>query len=245
MNSRQSLAAGSATGPGAQAPDAPWTGESPRATHVVLRPVASPLPLGFLALAVATTAFAALQLGWVAPAQGRPVALGVLALTVPMQLLAAVMGFLARDPVAATGMGILSGTWGATCLATLTAPPGSASAGLGVILLLSGACLLVPGVSARAKVVPALVILTSAARFAVTGVAHINGGTGWMHAAGWVGIALGLLSGYAALALELEATEHRTVLPLGRRGPARQAVEGDLRDQLGDVANEPGVRQQL
>ena len=245
MSSSHTQEAGSGMGRSSQTSDAPWAGEGSRAAHVMLRPIASPLPLGFLALSVATTAFAALQLGWVAPAQGRPIALGVLALTVPMQLLAAVMGFLARDPVAATGMGILSGTWGATCLATLTAPPGSTSAGLGVILLLSGACLLVPGIAARSKAVPALVILTSAARFAVTGVAHIDGGIGWMHAAGWLGIALGLLSGYAALALELEATDHRTVLPLGRRGPAHQAVEGDLRDQLGDLANEPGVRQQL
>jgi hypothetical protein len=55
----------------------------------------------------------------------------VLATTVPLQLLAAVMGFLARDPVAATGMGILSGTLGAVSLATLTSAPGAAGEGLG------------------------------------------------------------------------------------------------------------------
>ena len=40
--------------------------------------------------------------------------------TVPLQLLASVVGFLCRDPVAATGMGILSGTWAVTGLATLS-----------------------------------------------------------------------------------------------------------------------------
>ncbi|UNX56619.1 hypothetical protein MF406_18405 (plasmid) [Georgenia sp. TF02-10] len=35
------------------------------ATRVVLRPLASPLPLGFLALAVATIAFASVQLSWI------------------------------------------------------------------------------------------------------------------------------------------------------------------------------------
>jgi uncharacterized protein len=215
------------------------------ATRVVLRPLASPLPLGFLALAVATVAFATVQLGWIPQSQGHTVALGVLVLTVPLQFLAAVMGFLARDPVAATGMGILSGTWAAACLATLTSPPGAASEGLGVILLMSAGCLLVPAAAARHKAIPALVILTSATRFAVTGIAEIDGGTTWMHAAGWVGIALAVLSVYAALALELEGSESRTVLPLGRTGASKKAVDSPLADQVEKVATEPGVRQQL
>jgi uncharacterized protein len=216
-----------------------------QSTHVLLRPLATPLPLGFLALAVATFAFATVQLSWIARSEGHTVALGVLVLTVPLQLLAAVMGFLARDPVAATGMGILSGTWGAVCLATLTSPPGAASAGLGVILLCSAACLLVPAVAAHSKLVAALVIATSAARFALTGIAEMDGGRSWMHAAGWLGVALAVLSAYAALALELEGSESRTVLPLGRRGAGNTALSGRLDDQVADVATEPGVRQQL
>jgi succinate-acetate transporter protein len=215
------------------------------ATRVVLRPLASPLPLGFLALAVATIAFASVQLSWIPQSQGRTVALGVLVLTVPLQLLAAVMGFLARDPVAATGMGILSGTWGAACLATLTSPPGAASDGLGVILLASATCLLIPAAAARSKAVPAMVIATSAARFALTGIAEIDGGQTWMHVAGWVGVALAVISGYAALALELEGSESRTVLPLGRTGRSSQALDGQLADQVRRIGTEPGVRQQL
>lgn len=215
------------------------------ATRVVLRPLATPLPLGFLALAVATVAFASVQLSWIPQSEGHTVALGVLVLTVPLQLLAAVMGFLARDPVAATGMGILSGTWGAACLATLSSPAGGASDGLGVILLASAVCMLVPAVAARTKLVPALVIATSAARFALTGIAEIDGGQTWMSVAGWVGIALAAISGYAALALELEGSESRTVLPLGRTGPSSRALDGQLDDQIRRVGTEPGVRQQL
>ncbi|OPG11457.1 hypothetical protein [Microbispora sp. GKU 823] len=41
--------------------------------RVVLRPMGSPLPLGFLGLALAMTAFAAMELGWVpAAGPGRP-----------------------------------------------------------------------------------------------------------------------------------------------------------------------------
>jgi succinate-acetate transporter protein len=73
------------------------------ATRVVLRPIATPLPLGFLALALATTVFSAVQLGWVRATEGRIAALTALAATVLLEAIASVVGFLARDPVAATG----------------------------------------------------------------------------------------------------------------------------------------------
>jgi hypothetical protein len=50
--------------------------------------MANPLPLGSLTLSVATFGFGALQLGWVTPAEGSTIALAVLVLTVPLQLLA-------------------------------------------------------------------------------------------------------------------------------------------------------------
>jgi uncharacterized protein len=213
--------------------------------QVVLRPIGTPLPLGFLGLFVATTAFSALQLAWLPAAQGSTVALAVLGLTVPVQLVACVFGFLARDPVAGTGMGVLAGTWAAAALATLTSPPGANSPGLGVVLLGSGAAMLVPAVAARAKLVPATVMLTSAVRYAVTGVAEISGSTAWLTAAGVTGLVLGALSLYAALALELESTEGRAVLPLLRRGSARLATHGTAEEQLEGVEQEPGVRRQL
>jgi len=201
-------------------------------TRVVLRPLATPLPLGFLALALATVCFSALQLGWVPPAEGRIAGLVAVSATVPLQLLASVMGFLARDPVAATGMGVLAGTWGVVGLATLTSPPGSTSKELGVLLITAGLCMLVPAVSAGAKLVPAAVMGTAALRFLVTGAYQLTGSAGWKATAGWVGLILGLLALYAALALELEGSHHRTVLPLGRRSPAEPAGEPGVRPQL-------------
>jgi len=200
--------------------------------RIVLRPVASSLPLGFLALALATVPFAAVQLGWVAPTEGRAVAIGAIAATVPLQLLASVFGFLARDVVAATGMGVLAGTWGTVGLVTLTSPPGGASPGLGVFLVTAGACMLVPAVSASAKLVPATVMTLAAVRFAVTGGYELTGSAGWEATAGWVGLLLGAVAVYAALALALESTQGRTVLPLGRRAPAEPSGEPGVRPQL-------------
>jgi len=204
----------------------------PGAPRVVLRPLATPLPLGFLALALATVPFSAVQLGWVLPTEIRIAGLAAVAATVPLQLLASVLSFRARDPVAGTGMGVLAGTWGVVGLATLTSPPGKTSQELGVFLITAGLCMLVPAVSAAAKLVPGAVMGLAAVRFLVTGGYEVSGTAGWKAAAGWVGLALGLLALYAALALELEGAQSRTILPLGRRGPI-------------DVALEPGIREQL
>jgi succinate-acetate transporter protein len=210
------------------------TSDFPAATRVVLRPLATPLPLGFLALVLATASFSAVQLGWVLPTEARVAGLTAVFATMPLQLLAAVMGFLARDPVAATGMGVLAGTWAVVGLTTLTSPPGATSRQLGVLLITAGLCMLVPAVSAGSKLVPAAVMGLAGIRFAVTGGYQLTGSAGWKVTAGWVGVALGLLALYAALALELEASHRRTILPVGRRGPGKPAI-----------SEEPGVRLQL
>jgi succinate-acetate transporter protein len=219
---------------------------APPATRVVLRPLATPLPLGFLALVLATVAFSALQLGWIPPTEGRVVALTALLATVPLQLLAAVIGFLARDPVAATGMGILSGTWAVVGYTTLTSPPGAVSDGLGVLLVTAGIAMLVPATSAvTSKLVPAAVMALAGVRFAVTGAYQLTGSGNWKGAAGWVGLALAAVALYAAVALELEGSTGRTVLPVGRLGQGRAADRGEGPLNAAELAKEAGVRPQL
>lgn len=94
---------------------------------VTLRPVGNPLPLGFLALAVTTTVFSAVQLGWLPAGQWTVAALTALLFAVPLQALAAVFGFLARDPVAGTGMGPGRSRAPRTCSQCLARPaPASA-----------------------------------------------------------------------------------------------------------------------
>jgi succinate-acetate transporter protein len=204
--------------------------------RVVLRPLGTPLPLGFLGLMVATAAFATVQLGWVAPDQGRFAGYAALLFTAPVQLLAAVLGFFARDPVAGTGMGVLSGTWAAYAVATLTSPPGALSPGVGVVLILAGVALLVPAAAATRKPVVAGVIALSALRFTLTGVAMTTGVHVWVVVAGWCGLLLAAASLYAALALELEGVQRREVLPLLRRGAGAREVAAH---------EEPGVRDEL
>jgi succinate-acetate transporter protein len=201
--------------------------------RIALRPIANPLPLGFLALAGGTLLVAGLQLEWLAPTDGQDAGLILIAFVFPLQLLASVFGFLARDVVAGTGMGLLAGTWLAIGLIRLTGEPGSTSDALGLFLLLAGTAMLVPAAAAAtAKIVPAIVLTTTALRFAATGAYELTAGDGWKTVAGVVGLALCALALYAALAMALEDALHRTVLWLGRRHVTDLESEAGVRDQL-------------
>jgi succinate-acetate transporter protein len=215
------------------------------ATRVFLRPIATPLPMGFLALAVATSVFGALQLGWIPPSQGHVAGLAALVLTAPLQLVASVLGYLARDPVTATGMAILSGTWAVLGLGTLLSPPGATSGGLGVLLLVSAAAMLIPALVGVSKLAAAGVMALTAVRFGVTGWYELTGTATAETTAGAVGIALAVLAFYAALALELEGAWRHTILPVGRTGLAAKAAHGEQVFDSAELAREPGVRPRL
>jgi uncharacterized protein len=218
-----------------------------QAARVVLRPIGNPLPLGFLALAGGTLLVSGLQLGWLAADQGHDVALILIAFVFPLQLVAAVFGYLGRDVVAGTGMGILAGTWLSIGLVTLTADkPGSTSDALGLFLLLAGAAMLIPAVAASTgKLAAAAVLFTTAGRFFVTGLYQLTGAGFWEDFAGIVGLALCAVALYAAAAMALEDARRKTILPLGRRGPGRESVGGDFQSQLALLEREAGVREQL
>jgi uncharacterized protein len=210
------------------------------AARIYLRPLGNPLPLGFLALAAATLLVSALQLEWISASEGRSVALILLAFVFPLQLLTSVLGFLARDIVAGTAMGLLSGTWLAVALVTLDSPPGSTSDALGLFLLVAGLAMLVPALAATGgKFAAAAVLATTAVRFATTGLYQLTASSAWADAAGVVGLLLCALAVYVALAMALEDARGETVLPLGRRG------KGRLDERPQDLEREAGVREQL
>jgi succinate-acetate transporter protein len=202
--------------------------------------------LGFFGLAAATFVMSGLQLGWVQPTEGKQVALCILAFTVPLQFTASLLGFLARDGVAATGMGLLSGIWAVVGLVTFTGRPGVTSDALGLFLLFAGIAMWAPASSAAtSKLVPALVLSTAGLRFLVTGVYQLTSNEIWEDTAGVIGLILACFAVYAAYAVEFEDVLQRSVLPLGRRGEGEMAMKGTYAHQIGNVTHEPGVRQQL
>jgi uncharacterized protein len=215
-------------------------------TRIVLRPIGSPLPLGILALVPAGILMGVLQLGGMPVTQTKTVALLMLGFVVPLQLIAAIFCFLARDTVAGTGLALFGGTWLATALALMSGQPGVRSQALGVFLLCVGGTMavLVSG-AAFGKVGPALVLVVGATRFIRTGLYELIGGSGLEHAAAIVGLALAAVALYSAVATEIEDVRGEAKLPIGRRHMAREALEAPFHRQLEGIEQEAGVRQQL
>jgi hypothetical protein len=216
-------------------------------TRIVLRPVASSLPLGFFAFGTGTILLTALELGWVPPAQGSTLMVLVLAFVAPLQALAGFFAFLARDSGAATALTMLGAAWAATALTVLRLPADGTSTSLGIFLVTLAAMMLVLSVGAlRSKPLLGVLLLLGACRFLLTALYEAAvGGTGLEQASGWLGIPLVAFSLYGGLALLLEDGAQHTVLPLGRRGRARTSLEGDLGRQLEQAESEPGIRRQL
>ena len=170
----------------------------------------------------------------------------VLAFVVPLEALSGVFAFLARDSGAATGLTTLSAAWLATSLTVLHGPPGALSPALSVFLLTLTALMLIMSVGAvTGKPLFGVLLLMGACRFALTGVYQATGSAGMERAAGWLGIPLAAFALYGGLALLLEESHQRMVLPLGRRGRARTSLEGRFAHQVHRAEQEPGVRRQL
>ncbi|WP_169775345.1 GPR1/FUN34/YaaH family transporter [Streptomonospora alba] len=215
--------------------------------RIGLRPIASPVPVGFVALAVATLMLSALQLGWLPDSERDHVSMVLITFAFPLQMLGCIFGFLGRDVVVGTAMGILGGTWLATAVVSLNSPPGVATTPtLGVLMLAVSVGLLVAAVgAAKGKLLAAAVLLTASARFALTGGYELAGTPLWATISGLAGVLLCVLAFYGALALLIEDISKRTILPVLRRGDGRASMRGNLGDQTSTIEREAGVREQL
>lgn len=189
---------------------------------------------------------ASLQVGWIAPAEGRLVAVALLGFAAAAQLVASIFGFLGRDAGVGTAMGQLALIWLVTSISMLSQPPGATSDALGMFLVFAGVSLLVTaGVTSLSKLIPAAIFALAAIRFLTTATYELGAGKRWEDLSGILGLALAALAIYAALASQLEDALGKPVLPLGRRGRAKVALEGSLLEQVKHTPNEAGVRTML
>ena len=216
------------------------------ASRVTLRPIASPLTLAFLALAVGTFILAGLQLSWIPAAQSPDIGLVLMVFVFPLQAASSVFGFLARDSIAGTGTGLLSATWLSVGVVTFTSPPGHTGGALGLLLIGAATALLVPATAGAAtKPLASLVITGVAVRFFLTAAYELSSAASWKYAAAAEGLLLAVLALYAGLAFELEDSRLHTVLPTFRRSTGHRAIAGSVRDELAGLHREAGVRKQL
>lgn len=214
--------------------------------RVMLRPIATSLPLGFFAFAVGTVLLTALELSWVPVGATSQIAILVLAFVAPLEAVSGLFAFLARDSGAATGLTTLSAGWVATAISLRLGPPGALSLPLAIFLLMLALVMLTMAVpSMSGKPLFGLLLVIGASRFALTGIYQAYGYVGVERVAGWVGVPLAVFALYGGLALLLEESYQRMVLPLGRRGRARSSLEGGFEHQVHETELEPGVRRQL
>ena len=214
--------------------------------RITVRPYGSVVPLGFFAFGIGMFLFAALDAPWVPPTQGKDIGLMLVAFVGPLELLAAVIAFLARDTMAGVALGLFAGSWLLTGFATMQAKPGTLSSAQGYFLI--AFCIAVGLLSLVAwlgQPLIAMLLTVSIVRAVLSAVYQLGGGRGWNHVAGWLALAIFCVAMYGGLAFLLEDSKGHAVLPLGRRGSSREAIEEGLDVQLAGLADEPGVRKHL
>jgi uncharacterized protein len=219
-----------------------------RAT-VTLSPIATPLPLTFVGLLLATTILSGLELGWIPKSELHEAGWALLAVPVPLQLIAAVFGFRGRSASAATGSSTLAAAWLGIALGLINAPPGAPtpSRAIGMLAFAVAAALVIPAVSDGygGSLLPAATLGIAAVRFLLTGITSLTGSGALRHATGAYGCAVAFVALYAALALELEGAMKRAVLPTLRRTTSASALVAPLQLQVERLENEAGVRKSL
>lgn len=220
--------------------------DPPTRPQIFLRPVATPLPVGMIALAVGSILLCGPQLKWVPVAQTHTIALCLVAFVVPLQLISFVISYLSRDEGTASALATLAGTWLAAGLVLNTSPPGHRSSALGLLLFGATAALLIPiVVTAASKPLISVVLLVTAARFLTSGLYEVHAGSTWRDVAGVIGIVVAVLAWYAAIAFALEAGHRRAIVPVFRRGGHASPDPSSNDDPFGPVDYDAAVRSQL
>lgn len=211
----------------------------------MLRPIGSGLPLGFFSFGIGMLLLACQTIGWIPVGEQRDVGLLLASFVFPLELVATVFAFLARDTLAATTLGLFTTSWLALGLAELTTPAGSTSVTLGIYLFgFSTAVLLLALLSTMGKPFFSALLGLAAVRMVIAGTYEVGGSKTLYHVAGGCALALAALAMYGGAALSLEDAGRRGVLPLFRRGQAEESFAG-YQAQLEQLEYEPGVRQQL
>jgi uncharacterized protein len=213
---------------------------------VFVRPLGSPIVLGFFAFAIGMFMLGVQSLHWVRGDEYSAVGIVLIAFVFPLELLASIVAYLARDTLAGTVLGLFSTSWLALGLFLVLSPPHELNHAVGFYLFVfSSVTLALALVAFVGKPLFGVLLLLSTARAILAGIHEFAGGQTLNGASGVVALALCGIAVYGGLALLIEDVLQETRLPTFRRGAARSALEGDLSGQLRRVDGEAGVRQQL
>src|SRR5438270_9290492 len=101
-------------------------------TRIVLRPIGSALPLGFFSFGIGMLLLGCSGIGWIPVTEQKDVGMVLVAFVFPLELVATVFAFLARDTLGATTLGLFTTSWLALGWADYSAAPGTKSVTLGI-----------------------------------------------------------------------------------------------------------------
>jgi succinate-acetate transporter protein len=176
-------------------------------------PGATPLPLTFLGLTIATTLYAGFETQVLPKADFHTVGWLVLAVPVPLQFVPAIWGLIRGELAAATASSVLGATWLGLAIATITGPVGAPGPSKAESLLVfAAAAALVVSMATEivdGKFVTAAVFVVAAWRFVLTGVSGLTHAQGWATTAGVAGFVLAGVAFAGAFFVELRSALSR------------------------------------
>ena len=214
--------------------------------RLVVKPYASALPLGFFTFGIGMFLLAASGAQWVERKETHSIGILLVTFVFPLEFLAAVIAFLARDTMAAAALGVFSTSWLAIGALALTSTPGVRSAAFGYYLAAFAIMIAaLASVAALGNLLIAGIMSLAVVRAATAAAYELGAAVGVEKAGGWIAVLIFAAAMYGGLAFLLEDVLGKRVLPTFRRGAAREAVEGDLHAQLGALEAEAGIRQSL
>ena len=156
------------------------------------------------------------------------------------------MAFFARGTTGATALGLFTTSWLTIGALLITSEPASTSRALAYFLVYISAVVgVLAATSIAGKPLLAIILTVSGVRAVLGALFEFTGNTTFEHVGGAVAFVISGLALYGGAAFLLEDARQREVLPLFRRGDARDAIEGGLSDQLRGLDTEAGLRTQL
>jgi succinate-acetate transporter protein len=189
---------------------------------------------------------AAQSAAWIPLHEDAQVGILLVTFVFPLEGIAAIFAFLARDTVAATVLGLFTTSWLANGVLLIVGAPGATSLALGFYLLaFAGAVFALAAIATLGKPLIALVLTLSGARSVLDGLYQVTGTTGLEHAAGIVAATIAGAAWYGGTAMVFEDLRQRPLLATLRRGAGRAALQQAPFEQLERARLEAGVRQQL
>src|SRR3954462_13307603 len=158
-------------------------------TRILLRPIGSGLPLGFFSFGIGMLLLACSAIGWIPVDEQKDVGMLLMAFVFPLELIATIVAFLARDTAGATTLGLFTTSWLALGWADYASPPGSTSVTLGIYLFgFATTVLLLALMATQGKPFFSVLLVAAAARMVLTGVYEVGGSQRWYEIAGGLGL---------------------------------------------------------